>query len=147
MHRAIHKLRSAISLAVLSQNSSIWVRAFEYLVVLLIQSGKHTEAQKTNEILLSKLRMRRLDGTESMLLRWLLTGESIQEEIPPDAQGRLLYNLYLRLNQQGQGDVLEMVAEKRNCFHPYVGLFVERLSDDILPQAQRIALVKQISIC
>ena len=147
IHRAIQKLRNAISLALLSCTSSIWVRAFEYLTVLLIRSGKHTEAQKMIELLCSLQRVNRLDCTESMLARWLLTGEPIQGEIPKEAQDRVLYRVYLRLQHHNQEDVLRLFSEKSNHFHPFVGLFVERMGDDILPQAKRIALVKQISIC
>ena len=96
---------------------------------------------------LSLLRLNRLDCTEAMLIRWLLTGESIQGETPNDAKDRLLYNVYLRLQHESQADVLQLFAEKNNCFHPFAGLFVERMTDDILTQAKRIALVKQISIC
>jgi len=145
--QAIRHFRNAIFMALLSNIPSIWTRAFGYLSMLLIRCTQRKEAKKTISMLLFMSRMKQLDCTEGLLANWLLTGEPLEERELEASEICRLWDIY-RLTQEHHPQNSSRLRERiETCMHPFAGLLVERLDESLLSQTERIALVKQISLC
>ena len=144
--QAIRHFRNAVFMALLSNIPAIWKRAFGYLSMLLIRCEQRKEAKRAISRLLFMSRMKRLDCTEGLLANWVLTGERVEERELEASEIRRLWEIY-RLTQAHHPQKSQLREKITKCMHPFAGLLVERLDDDLLSRAERIALVKQISLC